>query len=184
MPGPPCLAMCDGLLLRPLQGVPLVKAGDDIAEIILSALERSDLALQEGDVLVLAQKIVSKAEGRSVDLARVEPSTRARDLAALTGKDARLVELILSDSRAVLRAVPGVIIVEHRLGVVLANAGIDQSNVGGAENALLLPQDPDRSCRAIRQALLERTGVRAGILIIDSIGRAWRNGTVGTAIGA
>jgi coenzyme F420-0:L-glutamate ligase/coenzyme F420-1:gamma-L-glutamate ligase len=176
--------MSDRIVLQPLHGVPLVNAGDDIAALILSGLRTSNQELQHGDVLVLAQKIVSKAEGRSVDMNQVSPSARASELAALTGKDARLVELILSESRDVLRALPGIIIVEHRLGIILANAGIDRSNVGGSETALLLPLDPDASSRAIRQAILERTGIRVGLLIIDSIGRAWRNGTIGTAIGA
>jgi coenzyme F420-0:L-glutamate ligase / coenzyme F420-1:gamma-L-glutamate ligase len=176
--------MSDRIVLQPLHGVPLVNAGDDIAALILTALRTSNQELQHGDVLVLAQKIVSKAEGRSVDLNQVTPSARASELAALTGKDARLVELILSESRDVLRALPGIIIVEHRLGIILANAGIDRSNVGGSETALLLPLDSDASSRAIRQTILERTGIRVGLLIIDSIGRAWRNGTIGTAIGA
>lgn len=176
--------MQEGLCLRPLRGVPLVKAGDDLAAVILTALRASDQDLQNGDVLVLAQKIVSKAEGRSVDLSTVAPTPHAIELAAQTQKDARVVELILSESKAVLRARPGVIIVEHRLGLVLANAGIDRSNVEGADHALLLPLDPDQSSRAIRGAIAERTGIAVGVLIIDSIGRAWRNGTVGTAIGA
>ncbi len=176
--------MPDGLLLQPLRGVPLINAGDDLAVVILTALRASDLTLEKGDVLVLAQKVVSKAEGRSVDLRSVTPSARAVELAAVTRKDARLVELILSESRTVVRSRPGVLIVEHRLGLMLANAGIDRSNVEGSYRALLLPLDPDRSSLMIRRALAEKAGVDVGILIIDSIGRAWRNGTIGTAIGA
>jgi coenzyme F420-0:L-glutamate ligase / coenzyme F420-1:gamma-L-glutamate ligase len=173
----------DDLVLTPLAGIPIVKAGDDLAAIILAALRVSDRSLRGGDVLVLAQKIVSKAEGRMVDLRTVAPSARAASLAKATEKDARIVELILSESTDVLRHRPGVLIVAHRLGMVLANAGIDQSNVGGEDHALLLPLDPDRSCADIRGRLMHATGVDAGVMIIDSIGRAWRNGTIGTAIG-
>ena len=167
----------------------MVKAGDDLAALIVSALATSEQSLRPADVLVVAQKIVSKAEGRLVDLREVTPSVRAKDLAAATGKDARLVELILSESAQVLRhrpgtpGGPGVLIVVHRLGMVLANAGIDQSNVGGSDHVLLLPLDPDRSAAEIRRKLRDATGVDAGVVIIDSIGRAWRNGTIGTAIG-
>ena len=174
----------DELVLQPLRGVPLVEAGDDLATVVMIGLRASGLTLEDGDVLVLAQKIVSKAEGRSVDLRGVTPSPRALELAATTGKDPRLVELILSESTAVVRACPGVLIVEHRLGMILANAGIDRSNVPGSHHALLLPSDPDRSSADLRRAVAERTGARVGVLIIDSIGRAWRNGTIGTAIGA
>lgn len=172
-----------GLLLRPLPGIPPVVAGDDLADIALAGLDRSDDRLCEGDVLVFAQKIVSKAEGRTADLATVVPSARAIDLAEKTLKDPRLVELILSESSEVLRHRPGVLIVLHRLGLILANAGIDRSNVAGAERALLLPVDPDASAARIRADLRTKTGVDVPVLIIDSIGRAWRLGTVGTAIG-
>ena len=172
------------LWLRPLRDVPLIKPGDDLAEIILASIETADWQLQNGDVLVMAQKIVSKAENRIVDLATVRPSPRAIELGLEVQKDARLVELILSESKAVMRSRPGVLIVEHKLGFVLANAGIDRSNVMGEDNALLLPVDPDRSAATIRRAVAARTGVDVGVLIIDSFGRAWRNGTVGTAIGA
>ena len=173
------------LTLTPLRGVPLVQPGDDLSGMIVGALTQSNLSLQPRDVLVIAQKIVSKAEGRLVDLKTVTPSPRAIALANATAKDPRVVELILAESTEVLRQRPGAIIVAHRLGYVLANAGIDMSNVGpdGAERALLLPADPDRSCRELRTRLRERTGVDVAVLIIDSFGRAWRNGTVGTAIG-
>jgi coenzyme F420-0:L-glutamate ligase/coenzyme F420-1:gamma-L-glutamate ligase len=173
----------DELVLTPLRGVPMVKAGDDLTTIILAALRASDRDLAAGDILVVAQKIVSKAEGRMVDLRSVTPSARAVSLARASEKDPRIVELILAESIDVLRHRPGALIVAHRLGMVLANAGIDQSNVGGEECALLLPLDPDRSCAAIRRKLTEATGVDVGVMIIDSIGRAWRNGTIGTAIG-
>lgn len=175
------------LSLTALAGVPLVRPGADLAALVLDALAASALALQPGDAVVLAQKIVSKAQGRRVDLRTVQPSARARELAARTGKDARLMQLVLEESAEVLRAVPGVVVVEHRLGFVAANAGIDQSNTnedGGDDQALLLPLDPDGTCAEVRRALRERTGVDAGVLVIDSFGRAWRNGTVGTAIGA
>jgi coenzyme F420-0:L-glutamate ligase/coenzyme F420-1:gamma-L-glutamate ligase len=166
--------------------VPLVRDGDDLAAIIARALAGSGLSLCDGDVLVIAQKIVSKAEGRSVALASVTPSARAVALARETGKDARLVELVLSESSEVLRHRPGVIVVVHRLGMVLANAGIDSSNVErdpGEARVLLLPRDPDRSCAEIRRRLREDLGIDIGVVINDSLGRAWRNGTVGAALG-
>jgi coenzyme F420-0:L-glutamate ligase/coenzyme F420-1:gamma-L-glutamate ligase len=175
--------MSDDLMLMALGGIPLIKAGDDIAAAILAAMKKSDLVFMRGDVLVLAQKIVSKAEGRMVDLRTVKPSAQAETLAKATEKEARIVELILSESTDVLRHRPGALIVAHRLGMVLANAGIDRSNVDGEEHALLLPLDPDKSCADIRQKLKLATGMDVAVVIIDSIGRAWRNGTVGTAIG-
>jgi len=173
------------LSLVALPGFPLVAEGDDLARLILEALARVPLSLAAGDVVVLAQKIVSKAEGRSVALAAVTPSTRALELAQISGKDPREVELMLAESTEVLRARPGVIVVRHRLGLVLANAGIDRSNVGPdeEERVLLLPRDPDRSCARLRDRLREATGADVATMIIDSLGRAWRNGTVGTALG-
>ena len=170
-----------------LAGIPLVQPGDNIADLILHGLASSGLALQRGDVLVIAQKIVSKAEGRHVDLRTVTPSTRAKALAIEVDKDARLVELILRESTEVVRHRKGVLVVAHRCGVVLANAGIDASNVGPSRedyHVLLLPEDCNRSCDEIRARLAARTGIEAGVLIIDSLGRAWRNGTVGVALGA
>jgi coenzyme F420-0:L-glutamate ligase/coenzyme F420-1:gamma-L-glutamate ligase len=172
------------LWLRALPVIPLIEPGDDLAQIILASIEKADWELQNGDVLVMAQKIVSKAENRIVDLTTVIPSLRAIELAAEVQKDARLVELILSESETVVRRGPGVLIVEHKLGFVMANAGIDRSNVNGEDHALLLPLDPDRSATAIRRAIAARIGIDVGVLIIDSFGRAWRNGTIGTAIGA
>jgi len=175
----------EDLCLTRLRGVPLIQQGDDLTKIIVQALETSQQRLRPRDVLVVAQKIVSKAEGRSIDLRSVVPSERAIHYANAVGKDARLVELILSESTEVVRHRPGVLIVAHRLGFVMANAGIDLSNAGPEEQerALLLPLDPDRSCREIRARLREHTGVDIAVMIIDSVGRAWRNGTVGTAIG-
>jgi len=174
------------LTLTPIPGVPLIQAGDDLAEIIVQALSKAAITLQDGDILVLAQKIVSKAEGRAVNLASIQPSERALELAQVTEKDARLVELILRESNLVLRARPGVLIVEHRLGFVCANAGIDHSNVGGPKGddiVLLLPLDPDGSAQALRECLQRRFALQIGVMIIDSHGRAWRLGTVGSAIG-
>jgi coenzyme F420-0:L-glutamate ligase/coenzyme F420-1:gamma-L-glutamate ligase len=173
------------LRLLALPGIPLVRPGDDLAAMILAALGACGERLHEGDVLVIAQKIVSKAEGRLVQLATVEPSARALALAAETGKDARIVELVLAESDEVLRHGPDVIVVAHRLGFVMANAGIDQSNVGpdGGDAALLLPRDPDASCAGLRTQLRARAGVDVGVIINDSHGRAWRNGTVGVALG-
>jgi len=174
------------LTLTALPGVPMAREGDDIATMILEGLERAGLALAAGDIVAVAQKLVSKAEGRLIALSSVTPSARAIELAETSQKDPRLVELILSESTEVLRVRPGgVIIVEHRLGFVMANAGIDQSNVGhdGEERALLLPRDPDGAAVLIRDALRRRAGVAPAVLIIDSIGRAWRQGTVGTALG-
>jgi coenzyme F420-0:L-glutamate ligase / coenzyme F420-1:gamma-L-glutamate ligase len=174
------------LTLRALDGVPMVKAGDDLTGIILDALAASGLALQARDVVVLAQKIVSKAEGRLVELREIEPSAKAVEIAAQSDKDPRVVQLILEESDEVLRVRPGAVIVGHRLGFVAANAGIDQSNIGnGADDdrVLLLPLDPDGTCAKLRGELAASTGVDVAVVIIDSIGRAWRNGTVGTAIG-
>jgi coenzyme F420-0:L-glutamate ligase/coenzyme F420-1:gamma-L-glutamate ligase len=176
------------LTLTSLQQIPLIRHGDNLADIIVGALQKNAIVLAENDILVIAQKIVSKAEGRAVNLARVTPSQRAIELAGKTEKDARLVELILQESSEVLRTRLGTIIVEHKLGFVCANAGIDHSNVAGAGNeteewVLLLPEEPDRSARSICQQIESQTGRRIGVLIIDSHGRAWRNGTVGIAIG-
>lgn len=174
------------MLLAALAGLPTICAGDDLAALIVTALQEEKIAAEDGDVLVLAQKIVSKAEGRQVRLGDVRPSPRAVELAAKCDKDPRLVELILRESVAVLRCVPGVIIVEHRTGLVMANAGIDASNVeadDAGESVLLLPEDADRSAARLRETLSARLGCAIGIVINDSFGRAWRNGTVGTAIG-
>jgi coenzyme F420-0:L-glutamate ligase/coenzyme F420-1:gamma-L-glutamate ligase len=169
-----------------IPGMPMVQAGDDLPSLIADALGRAAMPLQDGDVVVLAQKIVSKAEGRSVVLADVQPSKEAEALAAEVGKDPRLVEVILSDSARVVRSRPNLMIMQHKLGFVMANAGVDQSNVAphdGVARALLLPLDPDGSAEAIRAALSGRFGVRLGVVISDSFGRPWRRGTVGVAIG-
>jgi len=172
------------LTLTPLPGIPLIQPGDDLAGMILHTLQQSAFYLETGDNLVLAQKIVSKAEGRAVNLASVSPSPAALELAAKTGKDPRLAELVLRESNTVLRMRPGSVIVEHRLGFVCANAGIDHSNVAGDEEwVLLLPENPDKSAAQIRAKIEQATGKQIGVMIIDSHGRAWRIGTVGTVIG-
>jgi coenzyme F420-0:L-glutamate ligase/coenzyme F420-1:gamma-L-glutamate ligase len=182
--------MTSRLVLTALPGLPLVEPGDDLSSLLGQGLTDADLRLEEGDVLVVCQKVVSKAEGRFVDLGQVVPAPRAVDLARQADKDARMAQLILDESRDVLRVRPGVIVVEHRQGFVCANAGIDHSNVrgpGGAagEWVLLLPEDPDRSAADLRRRLQEAFHVQAlGVLINDSHGRAWRNGTVGVALGA
>ena len=174
------------LTLVALPGIPEVARGADLAGLLLAAVERAGRMLESGDVMVIAQKIVSKAEGRTVRLAGVTPSARALELAGVVGKDPRLVELMLCESREVMRARPGVLIVEHRLGFVLASAGIDQSNVATPhreEIVLLLPENPDASARRIQQDLFAACGVETGVIINDSHGRAWRNGVTGVAIG-
>lgn len=176
------------LEITALPGMPLIRPGDDLAAILLAALARAAVTLRPGDALVVAQKIVSKAENRYAALASVDPGPKARELAGKTGKDPRLVELVLRESARVVRHRPGLLIVEHKNGYVLANAGIDASNVEPdaelGERVLLLPEDPDRSCRDLRERLRVATGVAPMVIINDSLGRAWRRGTVGTALGA
>jgi len=166
--------------------MPEIGAGDNLSQIIATAIAGAGLVPAPFDVIVIAQKIVSKAEGRVVDLNTITPSARALELAAQTRKDARLVEVVLSESQEVMRAVPNVLIVRHRLGYVMANAGVDRSNVPGAgqDRVLLLPQDPDASADRLRSNLRARWQVPVAVLISDSFGRAWRNGVVNIAIGA
>ncbi len=176
------------LVLTPIPGIPLIQPGDNLADILFSRMTAAGLTLQDGDILVLAQKIVSKVEGRLVNLNDVEPSQRANEIGAEIDKDPRLVELMLRESAGILRTRPGTIIVEHKLGFICANAGIDHSNVRGPYGnpddwVLLLPEDPDKSAATIRAAIEKAAGVRIGVMIIDSHGRAWRNGVVGVAIG-
>lgn len=167
--------------------VPMIHPGDDLGAVVIDAVERGAIALHDRDVLVIAQKVVSKAEGRYVNLATVSPSPRARDLAAVVDKDPRLVEVILSESEEVLSHRAGVLIVVHRLGMVMANAGIDRSNLdptGEEERVLMLPENPDATSAVLRARIEAHFGVRLAVVINDSVGRAWRNGTVGIAIGA
>jgi coenzyme F420-0:L-glutamate ligase/coenzyme F420-1:gamma-L-glutamate ligase len=175
------------LSLRALSGLPMVQSGDDLPALIGDAFERQALLPSAGDVVVVAQKIVSKAEGRTVNLADIRPSEAARRVAAEVGKDARLVEVVLSESVRVVRSRPGLLIMQHRLGFVMANAGVDHSNVGPAEDdeqVLLLPHDPDHSAEGLRAALSARFSVPLAVIINDSFGRPWRRGTTGVAIGA
>ena len=175
------------LTLTALPDVPEVLPGSDLAALLAAALEQAGLRLRAHDVLVVAQKIVSKAEGRYVVLAGVTPQSRALELAALTGKDPRLIELILAESTEVLRAKRDVLIVRHRLGFVMANAGIDRSNLNapaGEERVLLLPEDPDHSAQALQGALGARFDVAPAVIISDSFGRPWRRGVVNIALGA
>ena len=169
-------------------GIPMVEPGDNLLDLIDAGLASMGESVQDGDVLVLAQKIVSKAEDRYLDLRTVEPTSEAEALALEVDKDPRKVQAILNESVEVVRKRPGVLIVEHKLGFVQANAGIDQSNIAGDPNdpeaiCLLLPMDPDASARALREAIATKHGHRVGIIINDSIGRAWRNGSLGLAIG-
>jgi coenzyme F420-0:L-glutamate ligase/coenzyme F420-1:gamma-L-glutamate ligase len=174
------------LELIPLEGFPWVEPGDDLAKLTLKSLLQNGLTLEEGDVLAFAQKVVSKAENRYVRLADVTPGEDAMALAVAADKDPRQAELILQESREVLRTRPGVVIVEHRNGYVHANAGIDKSNIQNSADdpqVLLLPNDPDASAEQLRRAISEAGGIDTKIIINDSAGRAWRNGTVGIAIG-
>ena len=173
--------------LTALTGITLVEPGDDLCAIAVAAFSANGIVPEAGDVLVVAQKIVSKAEGRYVDIATVQPSERAIALAAELDKDPRLVEVVLSESKRVVRHRPGLLIVEHRLGFVMANAGIDHSNVptdDGVDRVLLLPEDPDGSARALREHLVRVFGSNIAVIVSDSFGRAWRKGTVGVALGA
>lgn len=167
-----------------LEGLPEIAAGDDLGALVAGALPAGD-GLRDGDVLVIAHKAVSKAEGRVRRLEDVTPGPRARELARLGDKDPRHVQVVLDESRAVLRAERGVLICETHHGFVCANAGVDASNVAGdaAGSVILLPADPDRSARALRARLRELTGVAPGVVVTDSFGRAWRHGQVDVAIG-
>lgn len=172
------------LVLTPLPGIPTVRRGNDLAALVLAAMPQAGLKMEDGDIVVMAQKVVSKAEGRTVALSGVVPSQRAEDIARKAQKDPRVVELILRESVEMLRCRPGAVIVVHRLGFVSANAGIDASNVEGDDTVLLLPENPDRSAGAIRANLAKRSGKDVAVVINDSFGRAWRLGTLGTAIGS
>jgi coenzyme F420-0:L-glutamate ligase/coenzyme F420-1:gamma-L-glutamate ligase len=173
--------------LHAIPNIPRLRPGDDLAAALIAACDAASLALADRDVLVVAQKIVSKTEGRYVDLANVEPSARARKLAVEVDKDPRLVEVILRESRSVVRQRPGVLIVEHRLGFIMANAGVDRSNIdpaAGQEPVLLLPENPDASAAALRDRLAAHFRCSPAVIVSDSWGRAWRHGTVGVALGA
>jgi coenzyme F420-0:L-glutamate ligase/coenzyme F420-1:gamma-L-glutamate ligase len=168
----------------PVGGLPEVASGADLAGLLLTAMERLRLSPAETDVVVVTQKVVSKAEGRVIRLDTVTPGSEAKRLAGETGFEARHVEVILGESVRIVRVAPRVLITETRQGFVCANAGVDRSNTGGVDRAVLLPVDPDASAAALRQRLTEATGVAVGVLISDSFGRAWREGQVNVAIGA
>jgi coenzyme F420-0:L-glutamate ligase/coenzyme F420-1:gamma-L-glutamate ligase len=174
------------LIIQPITDIPVVQVGDDLAQLISNALSCTKLSLEDGDVVVVTQKIVSLAEGRLLCLDDVDVSPAATELAAETDKDPRLVELILREAADVIRKKPGLIIVRHRLGIVSANAGIDQSNIdhSNGECALLLPEDPDLSARTLRRALMQDTGKTLSVVITDSMNRPWRLGSIGAAIGS
>ncbi|HBG74574.1 MAG: coenzyme F420-0:L-glutamate ligase [Chloroflexi bacterium GWB2_49_20] len=176
------------LALTPLENFPNILPGNDLAGNIIASLTNTNITLNNDDILVLAQKIISKAEGRQINLELVKPSQQAIEVGGLCEKDPRIIELVLQESTSVLRVRPGTIIVEHRLGFVCANAGIDHSNVTPENSAnenfvLLLPENPGKSAYLLRTKLEAFFGVRIGIMIIDSHGRAWRLGVVGTSIG-
>ena len=170
-----------------VEKIPAIRPGDDLAAIVLGALEAMEaVRLRDGDIVAVAQKVVSKSENRYVALEGIAPSARAVELAARCDKDPRLVQVILAESRQVLRVAPGVLVVEDNRGLVLANAGVDRSNVdqeGAGERVLLLPEDPDASAARLRARIAELAGVDVGVIVNDSLGRAWRLGTVGAAIG-
>jgi coenzyme F420-0:L-glutamate ligase/coenzyme F420-1:gamma-L-glutamate ligase len=176
------------LILTPLMGIPMIRPDDNLVNIILDSLQQTGINLRDHDVIVIAQKIVSKSEGRFVNLNTVQPSRQAMELATIVEKDPRFVEMVLQESKSILRIRPGTIIVEHRLGFVCANAGIDHSNVQGLwgnheDWILLLPLNPNASADQIRRRLRDQNRKEIAVLIIDSHGRAWRLGIVGVAIG-
>ena len=176
--------MARGLTLRALEGIGEVRPGQSLDRILFDALEANAIALASGDVVALCQKIVSKTEDRFVDLAGIEPGPRACTLAQTCGKDPRYVEVVMRESIDVVRCVKGVLIVRHRLGMVVANAGVDQSNIeGGDARVLLLPEDPDLSAQRLRQSIRSAFGIEVGVVITDSFGRAWRQGVCGVCIG-
>lgn len=179
--------MTESLTLTAIPDIPLIAPGDDLGAILVACLRDAGIAPQKNDILVIAQKIVSKAEGRYVDLAQLSPGPEARRLSEATGKDPRLVEAVLAESTAILRHRTNVLVVEHRCGYVMANAGIDQSNIDpslGVEPALLLPLDSDASASRLKSAIDAAFGQDVGVIVNDSFGRAWRQGVVGVALGS
>jgi len=166
-----------------LVGLPEVRPGDDLPSLIIEAARRQGTGLEDGDVVVVTQKVVSKAEGCLVDLKEVQPSDRARQVAKATGRDPRLVEVILRESRRIVRQEGQVIITETKHGFVCANAGVDASNVGGGDLVALLPEDSDRSAGGIRRAIQERAGASVAVIISDTFGRPWREGHTNVAVG-
>jgi coenzyme F420-0:L-glutamate ligase/coenzyme F420-1:gamma-L-glutamate ligase len=172
------------LTIYPIRDLPEVAAGADLARLILDGIHRLRLQLEPSDVVVVTQKVVSKAEGRVVDLNKVVYGEEARVVAARTGFDPRHVEVILKESTRVVREAPRVLITETRSGLVCANAGVDRSNAGGKDLLVLLPEDPDASAESLRRQLMQLSGAAPGVIISDSFGRAWREGQINVAIGA
>jgi coenzyme F420-0:L-glutamate ligase/coenzyme F420-1:gamma-L-glutamate ligase len=169
-----------------IENLPLIEPGDDLVEIMISTLAKNGSSIKDGDILVIAQKIVSKSENRYLTLNNIIPSKEARELANEVEKDPRYVQAVLDESANVIRKKPGVLIVEHRLGFIHANAGIDQSNIqhlDDSERLLLLPENPDASAQRIRDGIKSTLDINAAVIINDSMGRAWRNGTLGLTIG-
>jgi coenzyme F420-0:L-glutamate ligase / coenzyme F420-1:gamma-L-glutamate ligase len=176
------------LIFTTIEDFPRVKKDDDLVEILINLLNRKQIEVKDGDIFVFAQKVISKAEGRLVNFSEIQPSETALELGKITQKDPRFIQLVLNESRKVIRAKHNTLIVEHKRGFICANAGIDHSNIGdhselSDEWALLLPEDPDRSAQIIQKSLQDHFQKQLGVLIIDSHGRAWRNGTVGVCIG-
>ena len=173
--------------LLAIPDLPTIGPGDKLATMIIESIITAGMEVLDGDILVIAQKIVSKSEDQYVDLTSISPSFKAQNLAKLVDKDPRLVEVILSESNEIIRYSPGVLIVAHRLGYVMANAGVDASNLEptskGGERVLLLPQDPNSTCVRLRESFEKQFNRRIGVIISDSVGRAWRNGSIGMALG-
>lgn len=167
----------------PVRGIGVIQPGDSLAEKVLAALKQQRCRLVQGDILVVTHKVVSKAEGRIVPLSTVKPSARARRWARRHGRNARVVELALSESRRVVRMRRGVLLTEIRQGFVCANSGVDLSNVDGGKSALLLPRDPDRSAAVLHRALKRKLGFSVPVIITDSFGRPWREGLCEVAVG-
>jgi len=166
-----------------LEGFPLVKAGDDLAKLIVETAEKEGVSLSDGDMVVIAQKIVSKAEGRVINLKDVVPSKEAEEMARATLKDPRFVELILRESKEIVKVSPGALIVKTRDGTVCLNAGIDKSNIAGRDNYALLPEDPDGAARKLRTEIMKLTGKGVSVVICDTYSRPFRRGQVEFAIG-
>ena len=181
--------MVEPVSITALAGIPEIFSGDDISDVLFCALEANGMVLSNGDIICLAHKIISKAEGNLIELADVNPSPRAKKLAEDLNKDARKIEVILGESSEILRSFKhseqneGVMICEHRLGFISANAAVDESNCGSDGTVITLPRDPDFSARQIRKAIAERYQVDVGIIVTDTFGRPWRLGQVNVAIG-
>ena len=175
--------MVGSLTLTPIAGLPEIQPGEDLARLIADGARAAGVALRDGDVLAVAQKIVSKAEGRIVHLGDVQPGPRAIEMARAAGKDPRQLEVVLSETAKVVRWAHGVLISETHHGFVCANAGVDRSNAGAPDTVILLPVDPDASAERLRAAIKKREGATVGVVITDTFGRAWREGHVNVAIG-